>query len=278
MFFVIIITQCFYNRFPYFSLIRGKNMEGHFLRKELIVCVLFFCLVGSILPSLASITDDQARSIDTKTLLVPASESTTSVSLCVFTRTGPVKQDIIVSSHQATELYQLLLHLEKEGSAHPFSAKTRQLKQEFITALHATTSVSHEIIRAAKAVTPPAWTTIHPKVSFCEKTRSAHLINTTNITRYLCSVGSQGIGSELPPIMIPRPRIVCMWAGFSDSATSVISFWPFGAATITGYQVGLAAGFIGIGAGFAFPSSPAYALYGYALIIRVSGEHIEEFP
>jgi hypothetical protein len=253
-------------------------MEGHFLRKELIVCVLFFCLLGSIIPSLASITDDQARSIDTKTLLVPASEITTSVSLCVFTRTGPVKQDIIVSSRQATELYQLLLHIEKEGSAHPFSARTRQLKQEFITALQATTSVSHEIIRAAKAVTPPAWTGVHPQLSICEKTPSAHLINTTNITRYLCSIGSEGVGSAFPPIMIPRPRIVCLWAGLSDSSTSIISFWPLGAATITGYQVGLAAGFIGVGAAFASPSSPSYVLYGYALMIRVSGEHIEEFP
>ena len=253
-------------------------MEGHLLRKELIVCVLFFCLLGSVIPSLASISDDQARDTNTHTLLIPTSERTTSVSLCIYTRTGLVKQDILVSTQQATALYQLLLQLEKEGTAHPFSTRTRQLKQEFITALRETACVSHEVMRAVKTVAPPAWAGIHPQPSVCEKTPSGILLNTTNITRYICSVGSQGVGSELPPIMIPRPRIVCMWAGFSDSATSVISFWPFGAATITGYQVGLAVGFIGIGAGFAFPSSPAYALYGYALLIRVSGEHIEEFP
>jgi hypothetical protein len=253
-------------------------MKRHYFRKELVVCVLFFCLVGNALPSLASITDEQARNTTTSSRLTPVSESTTPVSLRIYTRTGLVKQEIVVSTQEAKELYQLLLQLEKEGSAHPFSARTRQLKQEFITTLQGTIHVSNDVLRAVNTVTPPAWIGITPRISVHEKIPSNTLLNTTNITRYLCSVGSQGVGSELPPIMIPRPRIVCFWAGFSDSATSIISFLPIGAATITGYQVGLAAGFIGIGAGFAFPSSPAYALYGYALIIRVSGEHIEEFP
>jgi len=244
----------------------------------LIVCVLFFCIVASVIPGFARNTDEQATTTNNSTLLVSSSEKTTAVSLYVFDRIGLIKQEVVVSSQQATELYQLFLQLEKEGIAHPFSMKTRQLKQEFISTLQGTTGVSHDVIRAMKAIAPPAWAGMQPSLSVSEKAPAGHSIETTNITRFICSVGSQGVGSELPPIMIPRPRIICLWAGFSDSATSIISFWPVGAATITGYQVGLAVGFIGIGAGFAFPSSPAYALYGYAVMIRVSGENIVEFP
>ena len=264
--------------YHYFSRIRGKIMEGTFFRKELIVCVLFFCIMASVIPSLARNTDEQATVTNNNILLIPISEKTTAVSLYVFGRTGLIKQEIVVSTTKATELYLLLQTLEKEASTHPFSARTRQLKHDFIGVLQDTASVSYDVIRGIKTVTPPSWAGVHPRLSISEKAPPVHSIETTNITRYLCSVGSQGVGSELPPIMIPRPRIVCMWAGFSDSATSVISFVPFGAATITGYQVGLAVGFIGIGAGFAFPTSPAYALYGYAVMVRVSGENVVEFP
>jgi hypothetical protein len=253
-------------------------MEGTFFRKELTVCVLFFCIMASVIPSLARNTDEQAIETNNTTLLVPVSEKTTAVSLYVFGRTRLIKQEIVVSTTKATELYLLLQALEKEASTHLFSAKTRQLKHDFIDALQETASVSYDVIRAMKAVTPPSWAGMRPLLSMSEKTHPVHSIEITNITRYICSIGSQGVGSDLPPIMIPRPRIVCMWAGFSDSATSVISFVPFGAATITGYQVGLAIGFIGIGAGFAFPTSPAYALYGYAVMVRVSGENVVEFP
>jgi len=276
--FVILITQSFYISYHYFSRIRGKIMEGTYFRKELIVCVLFFCIIASVIPSLARNTDEQAIKTNNTSLLMPISEKTTVVSLYVFGRTRIVKQEIVVSTTKATELYLLLQTLEKEASAHPFSAKTRQLKHDFIDALQETASVSYDVIRGIKAVAPPFWAGIHSQLSISEKTPAVHSIETTNITRYICSIGSQGVGSELPPIMIPRPRIVCMWAGFSNSATSVISFVPFGAATITGYQVGLAVGFIGIGAGFAFPTSPAYALYGYAVMVRVSGENVVEFP
>ena len=244
----------------------------------MIVCIVLFFFVASVFLSPAMNTDEQAKEINANTLPVPTPEKTTAVSLHVFGRTGLMKQEIVVSHQKATELFLLLQNLEKEGVAHPFSARTQQLKQDFIDALQDTACVSYDVIRGIKTVTPPAWAGMHPQLSVSEKAPPVHSIETTNITRYLCSVGSEGVGSELPPIMIPRPRIVCMWAGFSDSSTSVISFVPFGAATITGYQVGLAVGFIGIEAGFAFPSSPAYALYGYALLIRVSGENVVEFP
>jgi len=253
-------------------------MEGKFLKKEFIVCVLFFCIMVSVIPSLARNTDEQAKETNNTTLLVPISEKTTAVSLYVFGRTGLINQEIVVSTTKATELHLLLLALEKEASTHPFSARTQQLKHDFISSLQDTACVSHDVIKAMKAVTPPSWAGMRPLLSMSEKTPPVHSIETTNITRYICSIGSQGVGSDLPPIMIPRPRIICMWAGFCDSATSVISFVPFGAATITGYQVGLAIGFIGIGAGFAFPTSPAYALYGYAVMVRVSGENVVEFP
>ena len=253
-------------------------MEGHFLRKELMFCVVCGCLIANVIPSLASITNGQARDIHQGILLLPDSERTTAISLCVYTRTGLVKQEIVVSTHQATKLYQLLLQLEQEASAHPFSARARLLKQDFIDALQGTACVSHDVIRAMRTVAPPCWAGVHPSLSVAKKTSAFRSIEVTNITRYLCNVGSDGVGSVLPPIMIPRPRIVCLWAGFSGSSTSIISFLPVGTATITGYQVGLAVGFIGIGAGFAFPTSPAYTLWGYAVMIRMSGENVVTFP
>jgi hypothetical protein len=253
-------------------------MEKHILRKELMLCIACWCLLATAIPILASITDEQAGEIHQWTLPVIDSERTISISLCVYTRTGLVKQELIVPTSQATELYQLFLRLEQEASTHPFSLRTSQLKHEFMTAIQGTTCSSPEIIKAMKTVIPPAWAGLRPGLYVSKKAPVVQSIQTTNITCFICSVGSQGVGSDLPPIMIPRPRILCLWAGFSDSATSIISFLPFGAITITGYQVGLAVGFIGIGAGFAFPTSPAYALYGYALMIRASGENVVQFP
>jgi hypothetical protein len=253
-------------------------MEGTFIRKELIVCVLFLCILPSVIPSFARNTDEQATETNSSTLLVPISEKTTAVSLYVFGRTGLIKQEIVVSSTQATELYLLLQTLEKEALAHPFSARARLLKQDFIDALQGTACVSHDVIKAMRTFASPCWAGVHPSLSVAKKTSAFRSIEVTNITRYLCNVGSDGVGSVLPPIMIPRPRIVCLWAGFSGSSTSIISFLPVGTATITGYQVGLAVGFIGIGAGFAFPTSPAYTLWGYAVMIRMSGENVVTFP
>ncbi len=253
-------------------------MRGTLLEKEVVVCVLVCCTIGSMIPSFAFATDGKVSEINSHRTVISVSEKTTPLSLRMYSRTGLIKQEIVVSSEQATRLYVLLQCLEKEGLEHPFSIKTRELRQEFIEALRESAVVSPEIIRAMKTTTPPVWSGTYPHFSIPIHLPFTKAINTTNITRYICSVGSAGVGSELPPIMIPRPRLVCLWAGFGDSSTSIISFYPVGAATITGYQVGWAVGFIGIGVGFAFPTSPSYVLYGYALVIHMSGEHIEEFP
>jgi hypothetical protein len=253
-------------------------MRGTILEKMVVFCVLFCCIMGTVISSHAMTTNGKVSEVNSRSTLFPIAKRTTSISLRIYSRTELIKQEIVVSSELATKLNQLLQRLEKEGLEHPFSAKTRELRQEFIDALRGSTTVSHEVIRAMKTVAPPVWAGIHPPLSISTQLPLAKTINTTNITRYLCSVGSEGVGSELPPIMLPRPRIVCLWAGFSDSSTSIISFYPIGAATITGYQVGWAIGFIGIGVGFAFPTSPSYVMYGYAVVIHMSGEHIEEFP
>ena len=253
-------------------------MRGKFLRKELVICVLLFFIATSVLPSLAKNTDELAKATNATTLQALAPEKTIVVSLYVFGRTGLVKQEIVVPTQKATELHLLLQNLENEGAAHPFNTRTRLLKQEFMSALQGTSCVSQDFIRAMRTVAPPCWAGVHPSLSVAKKTSAFRSIEVTNITRYLCNVGSDGVGSVLPPIMIPRPRIVCLWAGFSGSSTSIISFLPVGTATITGYQVGLAVGFIGIGAGFAFPTSPAYTLWGYAVMIRMSGENVVTFP
>jgi len=100
---------------------------------------------------------------------------------------------------------------------------------------------------------------------------------TSTASAMFCSIGSGGAGIIMPLILLPRPRLIAVWAA-PDAITSVGNLLSIGGFTAIGAQAGMAVGFTGIGLTFAFPTETLYGFVGYALFTSVSAEVIERFP
>jgi hypothetical protein len=253
-------------------------MRGCFITRGILFGIIIILILTSIIPAISIKTITQTNEKNNSTLLPSMPEKTISITFYFFGRTGFEKQTQVVSSQEATKIYILLQELKQEGIAQPFSEKIHQLKKELTQSLKEPHFFSLRIIEEINTILPPLRSKTLSRILFFEKTNNNILTIQTNITRFLCGVGSQGVGTILPLIQIPRPRLFGLWIGSDESSTSIISFLPYGGATASGKQMGIALGFIGIGASFAFPEAPIYVLFGYAILIHITANSIEIFP
>jgi hypothetical protein len=256
----------------------GKKMRGHFKIKGIILGMTPLLILANVLPNIVINTEIQINQNNTNSTLVFIPEKTIHISLYVFERTGNKKEIITVSYLEARKIYTSLLELRKEETAYSFSVKIQQLKKELSRILQQRHQQSSKIIEEINTILPYIKSKMQTQTSFFEKMKKSISTTQINITRFLCSVGSQGVGTILPPIQIPRPRLAGLWTGGDESSTSIISFLPYGGVTASGKQIGVALGFIGLGVSFAFPEAPVYMLFGYAIIIHITANSIETFP
>jgi hypothetical protein len=253
-------------------------MRGRFITRGILFGIITLLILTSVIPGFSIKTTIQTneKNINTSPSLIP--EKTVSISFYVFGRTGFEKQTQVVSSQEATKIYISLQELKQEGMTQLFGEKTHQLKKELTQSLKETHLFSLRIIEEINTILSPLRSKTLSQILFFEITKNNILMTQTNITRFLCGVGSQGVGTILPLIQIPRPRFLGLWTGSDESSTSIISFLPYGGATASGKQMGIALGFIGLGASFAFPEAPVYVLFGYAILIHITADSIETFP
>ena len=110
--------------------------------------------------------------------------------------------------------------------------------------------------------------------------RRSHLISPrvlddeNNATLLFCSMAGSGWGFVIPPILLPRPRLVMQWRGFypESSAVSVAEMATGRGVIARGTQVGTSFGFFGVGFAFAFPGAPAqFGFLGYSLMTTLQG-------
>jgi hypothetical protein len=270
------ISKRLYTEFTYNS--PGKDMRGKLMKKEIIFGIIILLISTSIIPSISGNTGEptKEKNIDVRPLQI--AEKTTTITFYVFGQMGFEKHDVIVSVQEATTIYSQFQELMKEQMIRPLSGNAQRLKNEVKNSLDRTGLSSSRITEVLHALSPPFWIVTQYKIPLFEKIKNIIPTTTNNATRILCSVGSEGVGAILPPILIPRPRIIGLWAGNSDARTSIVSFLPFGGVIASGRQMGVALGFIGLGASFAFPTGPTYWLMGYAIMIRITADSLETFP
>jgi hypothetical protein len=92
-----------------------------------------------------------------------------------------------------------------------------------------------------------------------------------------CSVSSNGSGSLIPMFLFPRPRLVTLWVAYSGT-TFAINPKTLKGFNASGYHIGLAVGFIGVG--FTYRSSKVshYVVVGRALKVKLYGENVSAYP
>jgi hypothetical protein len=95
-------------------------------------------------------------------------------------------------------------------------------------------------------------------------------------TSIFCSIGSSGSGIVFPFVMLPRPRIIALWAA-SSAITTVANIFTSTGFIAGGAQSGISVGFMGIGLVFAFPGETIYGFVGYSLLTTVNADSIENY-
>ena len=250
-------------------------MKGIIRKKEISIILFLVAISASILPiGSATLQTNQSPPMNILSSLNTPSRNTCTVTIYLLENKQYTTNSMILSTEDAYQLYEVFTNVNDAQTNAPFSDVHQQQQKQL-----------RQQLDHVGLVSTNAYTIYDRMVSlqfflkglFTASLRAPLLLK-SNMTAFICSIGSQGIGLVFPPILLPRPRLMNLWAGFSDASTSVISFLPFGGFMARGKQTGVAVGFIGIGASFAFPSAPLYVLIGYAAMIRISAESIETFP
>jgi len=256
-------------------------MRGKLLKKEIIFGIIILLISTSVIPGLSRNTNVQTKEKNIRSTPLMTPEKTSSISMYVFGKAGLEKHDIMVSSQDATQIYTQFQELNKELTAHPLSEKTRQLEQQFLSLLKEKnvilTGVSKEELLSL--LQPPMTPPHNPLKSILPFQGKA--------SEWRCSFISQGTGSMVPIIILPRlipilltpiPRVLIRW-NVKDGFTSCGGLHSGTGFIAYGEQKGFAVGFWGIGLTFSLPPiMNFYGLAGYAFYASVSADYIEHYP
>jgi len=252
-------------------------MSGQKLQQGIIFGIVVILVCTSIMSGTSkdAPAQTQKNTISATPLIQPV--QTTSVSLYVFGKTGPKKQQTMISSENASKLYAQFLELKAELAAHPFSEYTQQLKEEFIALLAQNNLIPASIppSRYHTLLNPP-WAQTLMK-HYASTMRATSPVRSGIASALICDMSGEGTGLMFPFIMLPRPRLVTVWMGL-DGSTTIGKFLTIGGFTATGQQFGTALGFWGIGFAVAYPEGNIYGFAGYALFVTVTADQIESYP
>jgi len=256
-------------------------MRGQFIKRGIIFGMIILLISISVIPGISKNTTEQTKekNIESTPLLMP--EKTTSLSFYVFGKTGLEKHDIMVSSQDATQIYTQFQELNKELTAHPLSEKTRQIEREFLSLLKEKnvipTGVSKEELLSL----------LQPPITPPHNSLKSILPFEGKASEWRCSFISQGTGSMVPIIILPRlipilltpiPRVLIRW-NVKEGLTSCGGLYSGTGFIAYGEQKGFAVGFWGIGLTFSLPPiMNVYGLAGYAFYASVNADEIEHYP
>lgn len=115
--------------------VRGKNMRGNLLKKEIIFGIIVLLTSTSLMPVLAgnNTQPNSEKNIMSTPVFIP--EKTTTITFYVFEKTKLEKHTMVVSIQDATTISTQFQELKKAIAAHPYNEQTRQLEQQFVNLL-----------------------------------------------------------------------------------------------------------------------------------------------
>jgi len=192
-------------------------------------------------------------------------------------RYGVEETETTLSFEEAERIYNKLKELQVEMNLDPFSEKTHEAKVEYIDLLAEKNLIHHSLTKNDYlSLLTPQWHNQWKKIPINDLPRNGGIASS-----FVCSVTSGGMGTLLPPFLLPRPRMGLSWIGrgvYDAAATAVGSLLLARGFMAIGEQTGIALGFTGVGLTYGSPVGPIYGLAGYALFVTVNAEYIETFP
>lgn len=92
-----------------------------------------------------------------------------------------------------------------------------------------------------------------------------------------CSISGNGSGVLIPMFLFPRPRLVTLWVANLGTTFAINNATQKGFKA-SGYHIGLAVGFIGIGFTYGSSKMSHYIVVGRAYKVMLYGENISAYP
>jgi hypothetical protein len=254
-------------------------MKEKITKRGIILGVILLVISAGVIPGLSEKTSQVTNEIKTSALPLQPTEKTMAITFFGFGRTGVETQNVMVSVQEATQIYAKCGQLIDEFTINLGRKDTRQLQNELRNLLDLAGLRSNRITEIANTLTSPVQRETLYQLPAQKIRTTIKPTAASSSMRFICNIGSRGVGLLLPPIQLPRPRIFGLWAGIdSETRTSVASILPFGGIIASGVQQGVTLGFIGLGAAFAFPTGPTYMFVGYALMVYITADDIVTYP
>jgi hypothetical protein len=237
------------------------------------IILLFGC--GTFLPCLAGFKQQSTTQSILSNVKTNESPKEGIVTCYAFGKTRDNKQDVILSTDDATLIFNKLKELESEMTQHPFTEKTQSLKRAFVDLLDEKGLLPQGVSKESYlTLLNPAW--VKGQQNSGSRASFLHLFANRG-TCVLCSVGGEGSGILIPLFLLPRPRIAMLWLS-SDSITTAANLLTGKGYVAGGAQKGFTFGFMGIGISYAVPGYTLYGFIGYALLASTTAEYVEHYP
>jgi hypothetical protein len=260
--------------------IRGKNMRGNLLKKEMIFGIIILLTSTSLMPVLSANSTQPANDLNIGITSQLTPEKTTTITFYVFEKTKVEKHTMTISIQDATTINNRFQELKKELAVRPYDGQTKQHVQQFINLLEEKHALPTDIS------TQELSTLLQPPTIRAHPLWKGILPLQGQSSEWFCNFATTGTGAAFPIIILPRiipfilipiPRIFVMWST-PEGITSVGGLISHTGFIAGGQQKGLALGFWGIGFSIFLPPFDQYGIFGYALFARVTADYMEFWP
>ena len=242
--------------------------------KTLALGIILLFLVGLFVPGSQSIVKQSQENPFMSSERISHSPENGAVTCYAFGNTRGGRQDAVLSTEDATMIFEQLKELNSELTLHPYSKKTQELKIAFVDLLNEKDLLSKRVSKESYlSLLNPGWVEQLPN----KKTqRSFPQPFASRGTSVFCSMAGEGTGLLMPLFLLPRPRIAMLWIGNGlSSATNMLTSKGYIA---EGAQTGLSFGFMGIGLSYSVPGYSLYGFIGYALLATTTAEYVAHYP
>ncbi|MCK5112390.1 MAG: hypothetical protein KAQ84_02495 [Thermoplasmatales archaeon] len=195
-----------------------------------------------------------------------------SVTCYAFGKTAIGECDVVISTDDANSIYELFEQLKYEMIHHPLSMPTQMLKMDFIDLLYEKGLIPNQVSKSIfHSLLDPLWIQWLRKKGFNPELKPPSVLDENDsINYFLCTIAGSGAGWVLPPVMLPRPRILSAWYAF-EGKTSLVEMITGNWLILSDAHMGVSLGFFGIGLAFAFPGLPPfYGFAGYSVLTTVT--------
>lgn len=242
--------------------------------KTIALGIILLFIVGLFVPGSQSVVKQSQENPFMSSERISQSTENGAVTCYAFGNTRGGRQDAVLSTEDATMIFEQLKELNSELTLNPYSKKTQELKIAFVDLLNEKGLLSKRVSKESYlSLLNPGCVEQIPNM---KTQRSFPQPFASRGTAVFCSMAGEGTGLLMPLFLLPRPRIAMLWLGNGlSSATNMLTSKGYIA---EGFQTGLSFGFMGIGLSYSVPGYSLYGFIGYALLATTTAEYVAHYP